>query len=66
MFLFSCALTPAVSKASAGAMETLPVFTTNIKELLKVLLWMRMLCNSREQTMKPLHLNISEKKGRRL
>jgi tRNA G18 (ribose-2'-O)-methylase SpoU len=30
-------LTPAVSKASAGAMEALPVYTTNIKELLKVL-----------------------------
>ncbi|CAB4010580.1 rRNA methyltransferase 1, mitochondrial, partial [Paramuricea clavata] len=31
----SCALTPAVSKASAGAMEALPVYSTNIKELLK-------------------------------
>ncbi|XP_028410914.1 rRNA methyltransferase 1, mitochondrial-like [Dendronephthya gigantea] len=31
----SCALTPTVSKASAGAMESLPVYTTNIKHLLK-------------------------------
>lgn len=31
----SCPLTPAVSKASAGAMEGLPVYSTNIIQLLK-------------------------------
>ena len=36
VFRASCSLTPAVSKASAGAMEGLPLYSTNVRQLLKV------------------------------